>query len=68
MAKEDEKPTTADKGKEKAVDGNDATKDTTKDKDSKGKAEEEKLDLPPGIFDHLLLPVAVYRRVMKLQS
>lgn len=48
MAKEEEKATAADKGKGKAVDGNDTGKDVSKDKDLNGKKEEEKLDLPPG--------------------
>lgn len=50
MAKEDEKPTSADKGKGKAVE---ETKDPKNEKDAKGKKEDEKTDLPAGMYGSL---------------
>lgn len=48
MAKEDEKPTSVDKGKGKAVD--EKPKEPKKDKDGNIIKEDEKLDLPPGQY------------------
>ena len=48
MAKQDEKPTAVDKGKGKAVDGEEKVKDQDKDKEGKGGKDEQKPELPPG--------------------